>query len=236
MTRRHLIAVGAALALAFAAGCGDSPGPPEIGHASSGPITKQRVEEFGRAVNLRADDLPGSEAGPAEESDTNPEREAEAERCFGEAADPDEVASDESPSFRYSVGGEFAQFQSTVAGARTEEEVAALIAAFETNHGFRCLKRFLRDQLEEEETQYLTIEFSKIHRPVPLSSPALGLRIHVSFEVDGGERDGYVDFIFFIAGHAQVTLAAVGMPTPVSQDVEGWLVSRLAERAERHAL
>lgn len=240
----RIAAVAAVSALTLAiGGCGDSPGPAEIGHGASGPITKQRVEEFARAVNLRAGDLPGARSVPADDTpETAPEAEAEAERCFDAAALPSFpalVANVSSNSFAYGEAGEVATFESAVAATHTEEEMAALIEALSTKSGFRCFERMITKLLEEKESagnRFLSIDFRRLPGPLPLGVPALGVRIHVPFEADGVEHDGYVDFLMFLGGHTQLTLSTFGMPEPVNQNVEAGLISKLLSRAERHAL
>lgn len=234
------IAAGAALLALALGGCGEGPGPAEIGHASPGPITKQRVEEFARAVNLRADDLPGatSEASGPDRS-ASPRTEAQLKRCAPRVGSLKIVASADSPSFAYAEGGEAAFFNSSVQASQTGDELEALLREFAHPAGFACLARAIRTEVEEEatgEAHYLGFSASKLRKPLPLGVPAVGIRLHIPFEADLVEHDAYVDYFLFSAGHAEVGLEALGMPKPVSQDVEARLISTLVERAEDHAL
>lgn len=86
------------------------------------------------------------------------------------------------------------------------------------------------------EARLLPLSVSKLHEPLPFDADAIGIRVHAPFEQDMVEHESYIDLIVFSAGHAEITLSTLGMPTPVSQDVERQLVSTLIERAERHAL
>lgn len=241
MARGHLIAAGAgALMLALLPGCGDGPGPGQIDGSVSGPITKQRVEEFARRVNLRASDLPEARVARAPSGETDPAAVEEAAACGLDPTGNTMVASVTSPILRSSAAtGERAYLYSTVSAAATGDEITSALRELQSGAPLACFERFLKAEFRAGETadaRVLNASTRRLRRPIPLGTEGLAIRMHAPFVAEAKRYDFYFDVVIVSAGNSALILSAGGIPDPVDQNVERELLGVMVERAERHPL
>jgi hypothetical protein len=224
-----------------------------------GAITRAQALRLARAVNLRASDLPYFEVQPEDEGDEDPEREARLERRFDRCLGaPRGVAENlaEKSSKTYGTGGAGGglSVQSEVEIAPSAALARRRARLLRRGRTLTCLKRLYVPVLEEEGSPDAEIGAVSIARlPVPRPDPERAIGFRVSARITVGDnpsqltafRPGtsvgtmrtlpaYVDVFAFVAGPAEVTLTATGIPDPVSRALEGNLLRLLHERALEH--
>lgn len=265
--------LAATLAAAALAGCGEGDGSPfgiaedsadtvAAGSAQPGPLTEETAREFGRAVNLRASDLPYAEQQPPEDAEDRREdlettrRMMRAyERCLGGGVpefDPP-LADVESPEFQSAVAGGFHSFQSSVEVMRSAEVAVRQNEIYRSLRGQACIEHVFPRIFEEELAE--TPEIGRVEmRPLPLplaglegafayrfstevtiGAPSPRLTSQVSGRPVAGESvPFFIDLFAFLSGPAEISLTVSAAPRPMPESVSRNLLRLLEERAEAH--
>lgn len=240
---------------ALVAGCGGDSGA-ETSKASPEALAKVSASDYARSVNLRQSDVPYFEVVSDDGDDVDPEaeerRQREAQKCMGMEAAVEPLAEVNSPSFEMDAPGTVLSLESTVSVERDSVDVAGEFRHFQSRLALRCMRELFLGVLEEEETIEIDAAGATVRRlpyPGPETDDTYAFRFKSTFTVSedraetvayqpGGRAaadplslDVYVDLLGFASGQAVVSLAAIGMPSPVSRNFERNLLRVLRERA-----
>ncbi len=257
---RRTAAISVLLASGVLAGCGGSAhGPSASTHAkdtkaASGPAAtaaphtltggalaraQTQARAYARAVNLRAEDLPGFRLSTAHEQVTGTRHlEVELLRCVGPHDGPKALAEAGSGDFERHVSIASVSVSSEVTVARTPALAAKQLAAYRSGRLPECLSRYFGKLLESQRAHGARVSPVSIRRgspPAPGASGSYGLRFKATVTLHGLQIPLYVDMFGFVERSADVSLLATGIPEPLPAKAEEQLFTLLLERARSHS-
>jgi hypothetical protein len=252
---RRLLQICAALlaisALTFSSGCGgdgstaddEAASRSTAGHTApatvakeSAPerITKQRVEAYADAINLRPGEVPDAHVVPAAEELPDDQLGKQIARCAGIENPPEEVARVRSPSFEQGTPEDQTTFYSAVEALPTAAAIRTQNASFRDPVGFECASRLLSLSLERQSTEEIGITDVTVSRrpnPLPDVPGAFAFRVAATAVGNGVVIPVYIDALAFLADPVEVNLLATGTPDPPSAAEEKRLLEILRSRA-----
>jgi hypothetical protein len=211
------------------------------------PLTQAQANAYGRAVNLRASDVPGftpTSRGASGGFGGEKQLEARLVRCAGGAlgssgssgSGPSEVGS---PQFRRrgallgdSVSSAVSFFDSAAHGA-------AELKLLRSEHLRMCLSQFLNSLLRGRQFAGATLSKVSIVQgtpPAPGTTGGFGWRVTAIFALRSLHVPFYLDTLGFIDGRSQVTLQSSSAGVPFPAAAEEQLYNLLLERAKTHRL
>ena len=236
------------------AGCGSSTDASSIS-ASVGadrPISRGQGVAYAHAVNLRAADIPGLQAGlrHVKRETTSGPFGAAIDRCESDTAHAGEIIGVISQSFTRSNarhhGGAFNDsllpLESVHSGVyffNSEALAHQYLAVADSARFAACVETVF-----SHEPKTVTREGSKVAEPMfsdphvstlPASTPGLrayGLRLAAHSAI--GDSESYQDYVSFVMGDAVITLNTTGIPHPFPTVTERRLLALLYRRAKAH--
>ena len=221
-----------------ASSTGTSPAP-----SGERPLTQAQADAYGRAVNLRASDVPGfvpSSRAAAGSGAGEKQLEEQLARCAGGLGSstprPSEVGS---PQFRRRGGLLADSVSSTVSFLRTAADGERELKLLRSDHLRSCLNRFLEGLLRGKQFGGATLGQVSIVQgtpPAPGTTGGFGWRVTAVFMIRNLRVPFYLDTLGFIDGQAQVTLQSSGVAVPFPAGAEEHLFTLLLQRAKSHRL
>ena len=236
------------------AGCGDSgnvartPFVPSaaVSHSQTAasspvkPLTRAQARSLVRAVNLRASDLPGFKVSSEKEKEPAAAKNLEHQllHCVGGAPSGHGLAEGSSKEYERETSGTEESIESGVSVAPTAAIAARELQAARDRKTQACLSHYvtlLFRLLASSEGHGLTaspVQISSLALSAPGATGDFGWRMSGSISLHGGKVPFDIDIAGFVAGQAEVTLFAAGLPEPVPTATERRLFALLLSRAE----
>jgi hypothetical protein len=232
------------------AACGSSSHPATTATAHAGTVvqastapgaslTKAQARAFARAVNLRAQDLPGFKVSPPEhEHETSAEKQQGHAflRCVGSVAFKRALFEAGSKDFERQTNTSTESVHSDVEVARTPALAAEELAAAHSEHARACLSNFLQQLLGAQgHTEGGTVGpvSVEVFTPsAPATAGSFGWRISTTFSLHGIQVPARFDILGFGYRTALVILLHSGFPQPPASSQEQSLLSLLISRAQ----
>lgn len=248
-----VVCVLLAAAAAVMTGCGSSRGTSPV--SANQPITKAQATAYARAVNLRAGDLPLASVFKAEgESREHPHsRLAVCERGAGDVSPAHPIINRQSAALGWKLHDEFEWISSSVEVLPSAALMARHNAVDRSHRILICAKRYFPELLGEKSdggTEIGPVTVSRQPNPLPGIAGAYEYRIGTCVIAGCAAPAEPVDYVpelvkrvplhidgfGFTAGPAEINLTAIGVPRPVSRDVEDRLLVLLYSRTKAHRL
>jgi hypothetical protein len=241
---RVAFGVGALLAIcggAIQTATAVSPNVRLVRTKTAGSISKRQAQEFARAVNLRAADVPGFKLSSESEHETSAEKQLGDEfvRCVGATGLSHPLIEVGSNSFEHKSHASDLQVSSNVTVLRTSTSAKRDIAQFRSDRFGKCLERYLTLALRPLSSKGVTISpvtISQLTPRAPGADGGFGWRVSVTYRGRGPGVTFRTDFLGFVDGPAVVVLSADGAPQPFPAPTEHRLFSLLAQRATTHTI
>ncbi len=196
-------------------------------------MSKAQALAYAHAVNLRAADVPGTQASGIEREHP---RDGQLARCIA-FAHPGNIAEIRSPSFESKEPGEYLGVASEVNVLPSSAAAARVVAAFHTHRAQTCIERIVEHSLSKLNTNRVqpgkpssTWTFANI--PGTEGSYAARIVMPISSVRTGISTSYYIDVLGFASGPAVVELLVASIPQPYSSASEEQLFSLLLSRAK----
>jgi hypothetical protein len=214
--------------------------------ASPGALTggalaraQAKARAYARAVNLRAEDLPGFRLSTAHEHAAGARHlELELLRCVGSRSTPKALAEAGSGDFERRVSIVSVSVSSEVTVARTPALAARQLAAYRSGRLPACLSHYLGRLLESQKAHGARVSPMSVKKgspPAPGTTGGYGLRLKATVTLHDLHVPLYVDILGFVDRSAEVSLLATGIPAPLPARAEEQLFTLLLERARSHS-
>jgi hypothetical protein len=200
------------------------------------PPTKKQARVFARAVNLRAQDMPGFRVSHEREQKTQAEKRLDAnlQRCTGGPSPKLQLLEANSAEYEKESDAGAEGVQSEVTVGRTRGAAAQDIAALRSARGKRCLSRYLKKLFTGKKFEGATVDNVSISVGTPPATGTGGsvaLRVRATMNLRGIRARFYMDFLAFVYGPAEVTLFTFSVPQPFAARTEERLYALLVQRA-----
>ncbi len=207
------------------------------------PLTQVQAIALGRAVNLRATDVPGFTVSPEHQHETTAEKRLQRKLllCVGPAGGSAEPApgGSSSPSFARHSGIVQQGVSSSVNVAGSSATATKELTALRSQHTRACLQGYLDALFAGPTFRHGHVDHVAITLGVPPSFGTTGSfawRIAVKFTIHSIQVPFYLDVLGFVYGPAQVMLLSSGLPVPFPAAAEEQLFSLLVSRAKAHGV
>ncbi len=220
--------------------------PPSTPPASGAPksqMTKTRALAFARAVNLRAEDVPGLRASlqGRQRSTAHEQRLShELQQCVGGGgAGGQPVAEESSPSFQRRASIAQQSVSSEVTVARSSTIATRELNEIRSAHARSCFVHYLNGLFAGAAGQGSSIgPVSVAHGNPPAQgvTGSFGLRISAAIVVRSVRIPFYLDILGFVYGPTEVILQSSGIPVPFPAAAEQHLYTLLLSRARAQHL
>jgi hypothetical protein len=257
---RRMAAIPVLLASGVLAGCGGGAHAPHT--STRGTVTKTtgshtataapgsltggalaraqaKARAYARAVNLRAEDLPGFRLSTAHEHAAGARHlELELLRCVGSQSTPKALAEAGSGDFERRVSIVSVSVSSEVTVARTPALAARQLAAYRSGRLPGCLSHYFGRLLESQKAHGARISPVSVRKgspPAPGATGSYGLRFKATVTLHDLHIPLYVDILGFVDRSAEVSLLATGIPEPLPARAEEQLFTLLLQRARSHS-
>ena len=241
MVRSGRILVGA-LAVLVAAGCGSSGGG--SGKASK-PPSKDASLAAAAAINLKAADMPGYKAEPADDSsDTSTDKEEkQLGVCVGIAdmSDANDVVDESSDDFSKGEEPNTLTVSSSVTVAKSASQAKADLKAFQSDKATDCMKTFVNDVFKAQVGESAGVTFGDVSvsalRPSASGTDgSFGYLVNASVSAQGVSFPFSMSIEGALKNHTELTMMTFSIGTPLSVSERDALWSKLIDRLKASAV
>lgn len=209
------------------------------------PLTKAQATSFIRAVNLRANDLPGFAVSHEREQEghTTAEKRLEREmlRCVGGTGHGSSkgLAEGSSENFELKHGILDLGVSSEVGVAQTAAIAVGELAAIRSTHVRECFSHYLTALFKGKRFAGATVSSVSIKPgipPAPGTTGGFAWRVTATISLHRLKLPFYMDLLGFVYGPARITLSSTGALKPFPAAIQQKLFSILLTRAKAHGV
>src|SRR3954454_9746597 len=196
-----------------------------VAAATASAMTRDQALALAQTVSLRAEDMPGYDASPAQQAD--PRADARTAKCGGTVPSTKALANYSSDDFMRSSGGTITQINSDIEVFPSPSLVRKDLRAAATKRARRCLAKELLKHGGDRTTKVLRVSIALLR---PGIKNGLGYRVRIKFRRGGETVTTVTDALVRRIGPVEAGVIATSTGKAVSRARENDLLTIVSSR------